>query len=383
MKRKGYWKSFPSMKPDDKNNDQSNNEIINNEETTAVVENYFNEIEPSLAPDDQTNNVVTNIINEDNGAITDSDDEVENVDERIQQKYFSKVYNNARRWSSFCIFIYKYNCLNPPDGDFYEYWSGRNGLATKIRQDVGIKPNSGIKLIPIFEHILELFRTEHDFNPKHLETRGGQRPHLIKLDSPEAQIIADGIEGGLSINRTWQNVNHHRLECSQELLSESAVISTIRRLKPKLKRIKRRKQGSTDSNSHWSRARLLWTTQLLVRFGELGEDELEKTLERRFHRDTIGHLNIHQVVWWDETHRKCLIGGLSRTKNYHIMFPRNSTGRVDTKNGEYSNKEINTECKIRERMQDGSGVCNGHTPRRGQPTFTFRRETLFTFRLYK
>ena len=336
MKRKGYWKSFPSMA----GNNENNKNVINNDETMAAIDGYFNNPAPDLAQNNNEQNDNNDTNNDDKSVMSDNDDEVENVDETVQKKYFAKVYTNARRWTIFCLFVYKYDGLNPPDGDFYKSWSGRNGLATKIRQDVGIDQHSGLKLIPMFEHILEQFRTEHDFNPKDLETRGGQRPHLIKLDSPEAQIIADGIEGGLSINGTWQNVNQHRLEGGLELLSESAVVSTIRRLKPKLKRVKRRKQGSTGPNSPWSRARLEWTTQLLVRFGELGEDDFPRPIERRFKRAEIGHLDIYQVVWWDETHRKCLIGGLSRTKNYHIMFPRTSDGKVDTKNGEYSNKEI-------------------------------------------
>ena len=332
MRRKGYWKNFPSMNTNVENNDNENNE-----ETTAVANEFFGKNKTDI--DESNNNELTNENNDQSTDISDGDDEVENVDEVIQEKHFKKVYNNARRWTIFCLFVYKYNGLKPPDGDFYKHWSGKGGLASKIRKDVGMSANSGMKLIPIFEHILERLRTELDFDPKNLETRGGKRPHLIKLDSPEAQIVADGIEAGLSIHRSWQNVNQHRLECGMELISESSVISVIRRLKPKLKKIRRRKQGSTDPESHWSRARLQWATQLLVRFGELDED-LDRPLERRFHRDVIGHLDIHQVVWWDETHRKCLIGGLSRTKNYHIMFPRNSDGKIDTKNGEYSNKEI-------------------------------------------
>ena len=257
-----------------------------------------------------------------------------------QKRYFSNLRSRARRWSIFDLFVYKYNGLEPADGDFYKLWQGRDGLATKIRKDLDMKPNSGYKLIPIFEQILECHRTESDFDPVLLEKRGGQRPHLISLDSPEAQIVADGIESGLSMKRTWNNVNLHRQEGNLEMLSESSVISAYRRLKPKISKIRKRKQGSNDPTSSWSRARLEWTTQLLVRFGELRLDELPRPLERRFDRDQIGHLDLHQVVWWDETHRKCLIGGLSASKDYHIEFPRDSSGKIDPKNGEYAGKKI-------------------------------------------
>ena len=332
MRRKGYWKAFPSMAPED----SSNSTNINNEETRAVASNFFNETEINeTVAEVQTNNLNEN----DEIEHATDDDHIENVDEMVQRKYFLKLYNNSRRWSVFHLFVYKYDGLNPPDGDYYKYWTGQGGLVSKIKNDAGISKGNGVKLLPIFENILECFRTEVDFRPKALETRGGQCPHLIRIESPEAQIVANGIESGLSIRRTWQNVNHHRLECGLELLSESSVVSVIRRMKPKLKKIRKRKQGSTDPDSPWSRARLQWSTQLLVRFGEI-ENELERPVERRFNRDEIGHLDIHQVVWWDETHRKCLIGGLSRTKHFHVLFPRDETGKVDVKNGEYSKEEI-------------------------------------------
>ena len=333
MRRKRWWTSYPSMTADNSNN---NSIIINNEETRTAASNLFNEIEVNeTVAEVQTNNQNEN---DEIDPATD-DDYIENVDEMVQRKHFLKLYNNSRRWSIFNLFVYKYDGLNPPDGNYYKYWTGRGGLVSKIKSDAGISKGNGMKLLPIFENILECFRTEVDFRPNTLDTRGGKRPHLIRIESPEAQIVANGIESGLSIRRTWHNVNHHRLECGLELLSESSVVSIIRRMKPKVKKNRKRKQGSTDPNSHWSRARLQWATQLLVRFGEL-EDELERPVERRFNRDEIGHLDIHQVVWWDETHRKCLIGGQSRTKHFHVMFPRDETGKVNVKNGEYSKKEI-------------------------------------------
>ena len=235
----------------------------------------------------------------------------------------------------------KYEGLEPPDdGNFMKLWAGRNGLATKIRQDIGLPSNSGFKMIPIFEQILECHRTETNFDPKMVDKRGGNNPCIIAVDSPEAQIIADGIESGLSVRRTWQNVNWHRKEIEKEMLSEFSIYSAIRRMKPRLNKISKRKQGSVDPASTWSRARYQWATQLLVRFGKLGPKDLPQPVERRFHRDSIGHLHLHQVVWWDETHRKCLIGGLSATKDVYLSFPRDKEGKLKVVGGEYSNKKI-------------------------------------------
>ena len=104
------------------------------------------------------------------------------------------------------------------------------------------------------------------------------------MDLVEAQIIADGLESGLSIKNTWRNVNKHREENNEELISESCVAYTLRKMKPKLVCIKKRKQGSTDPNCNWSKARHLWSTQLLIRFGELKPDDLyEFTPDQRYH----------------------------------------------------------------------------------------------------
>ena len=69
----------------------------------------------------------------------------------------------------------------------------------------------------------------------------------IRMDSVEAQIITDGLESDLSIKSTWENVNKHRYECNAELISKSCVAYTLRKMKPKLIRIKKRKQGNIIS----------------------------------------------------------------------------------------------------------------------------------------
>ena len=69
-------------------------------------------------------------------------------------------------------------------------------------------------------------------------------------------------------------------------------------------------------------------TQLLAQLDELESEDIPRPLERKFAREEIGHLHLNQVVWWDETHRKCLIGGLSATKDVYLRFPRDKNGKV-------------------------------------------------------
>jgi len=49
---------------------------------------------------------------------------------------------------------------------------------------------------------MEFIRTESDFHPKLMENSGRKGELTIRMTSPEAQIIADGLEYGLSIQNT-------------------------------------------------------------------------------------------------------------------------------------------------------------------------------------
>ena len=188
-------------------------------------------------------------------------------DEKDQKNEFSNQKSISRRWAVFYLFIYKYKGLEPENGDYYHYWTGEKGVAAKIRKDLGLHAHSGYKLVPIFEYILECSKIEKDFEPEDLETRGGGRPANIAIDSLEAQIVAGSIESGLSLRRTWHNVNFHRKESNPEFISESSVHTVLRKLRQKVREITKRKRGDTCASSDWAQARKLWCTQRLVRFG--------------------------------------------------------------------------------------------------------------------
>ena len=97
---------------------------------------------------------------------------------------------------------------------------------------------------------MECVWTREKFHPSMVERRGGNRKITLCLNSVEAQIIADSIESGLSLRRTWDKVNRHRQDNGDELVSESCVSYILRKMRPKMVRIKKRKQGSTDVNSN-------------------------------------------------------------------------------------------------------------------------------------
>ena len=61
-----------------------------------------------------------------------------------------------------------------------------------------------------------------------------------------------------------------------------------------------------------------WVTQQLVRFGNIESIDSDDI----FNRSKMQSLTMGQVVWWKETHRKCVIGRMGRLLGYCIKFSR-------------------------------------------------------------
>ena len=273
------------------------------------------------------------------GSDEESDEESGSDDGSVGTKVSgnSILSSSTTRMAVAYLFVKKYDGLSNSNGGIVSCWNGRGGIIPKLRTDLGMKKTCGYKFEPILMEILECARSGMKFCPEKLETRGGKRPCTFELDSIEAQIVADACESGLSTEKALTCLNAHLFEEGRSLTNKSAVISLIVRLNPQLKRVRKRKQGSHDPNSPWARARVLTTKQLLVRLGELKPEE---PLENKFDPEKLGTFDIDQIVWWDETHRKCLIGGISSSRDFCLQFKRDENGKLDFQNGEYSNKEI-------------------------------------------
>jgi hypothetical protein len=133
----------------------------------------------------------------------------------------------------------------------------------------------------------------------------------------------------------------------KESYTMSPIKTCMKNFGPKRLGYKRKGQGSSDPNSPWAKARLNWDTQLLARLGELSEEELKALedpdtgeLPKWYDIKNLTSLKLDKIVWWDETHKKCAIGGGSIGKNREkLCFPRDENGKVDTKNGKYDMME--------------------------------------------
>ena len=174
----------------------------------------------------------------------------------------------------------------------------------------------------------------------------GKQPTL-DTDSNEAQIVADCLESGFSLSLTQWMINQHRKESGEDSLTQSPIRHLMKRLKPSVRKVKKQAQGSTDPTSKWARARLGFNTQVLIRFGKLPEEEFEKirqkndgTLPAWFDPEKMKPLKPQQVAWWDETHRKCIIGGQRAGATHYVRFPRTPDGKLDLEAGKYDDTEV-------------------------------------------
>eukprot|EP00536_Pseudo-nitzschia_multiseries_P002790 jgi/Psemu1/6327/gm1.6327_g len=143
------------------------------------------------------------------------------------------------------------------------------------------------------------------------------RPPVIAVDTIEAEIITDSIEGGNSI------------------------------------RMSRLIQGSKNKTDVWCLASFRWFAQLLLPFGEidfshpifqklLGPAYVKEKPPPCYDISLLTPLKLSQGVWFDELHKQCHIGesgsrvGSGKPK-VAISFKRNANGKLDP-NGKYPEK---------------------------------------------
>jgi len=220
-------------------------------------------------------------------------------------------------------------------------WHGRNGICSKIKNTLNMHCSTKTDWWDnMFLHCIECHRSNQPFDPQNIPQESGTgKKVVIGPNTIQAQIVADALESGQSINTAWHLVNKHEIESNgseAESISKSAVMGLVKRLNPKLITVKKRKQESTNPDDPWCRARHLWCKQLIVRFGIVKVTDPTPA----FDINLIGNLKLEQVVWWDETHKKCLIGGFSSSREFGFVFKRDKQGKIDEKVGSYSEKDV-------------------------------------------
>jgi hypothetical protein len=238
---------------------------------------------------------------------------------------------------------------NPTDRDS---WVGKDGFQASIRNRLDIPATTTIT--DVFEDILECRKNEVAYDPSIRFGRG--RTAIIDVESQQAQLIADVVEGCGSMAMATMVVNRYQESIEEEAVTKAAVQSCIRRMAPKVSRVLKRKQGKRDEDSAWAKARFLFTKQLMIRFGSL-EPEGDNP-PAYFDIRKLGSLSINQIGFWDETHKKCIIGEAAG-KDFCFIFPRDENGKIKIDGGVYTEttkSQMNVKYENEVRLALGCGV---------------------------
>ena len=320
----------------------------------------INELDPPtrddntpLQPRDRQDPIIVNI--DDDG----------NLEKATMYDLFEDAEKSYRQCVAY-IFLNKYGAVRDEEGS---KWGGRDGIISQIRHDLGLAKNQRIR------HILEDVRSCLDLGELYTGDRARidedahcGRPVIIEVDSEDAQIIADELESGGSQVTAWNLVNIKRSKRFAPSVTLSAVASCAFRMKPKVVPISWRKQGSIDEGSKWCCARKKNCIQLGIRMGVIDvevdfPEECVGGIPNYFDRTKLSLIKKDQVASWDEVHRKCQagtdsVGSLIVTANRKNLscFPRDKDGRVDLKNGKYSEKEISV---LRTKYTEEIRLCLG------------------------
>jgi len=103
----------------------------------------------------------------------------------------------------------------------------------------------------IIKNVLETYwscmqnQTEYSGEKKH----GGGRKAELERDYYQIQLVVDGMKNRLGHAGTHLLVNKFRMQNGQESVGLSAVCGMVKKLNPKVDKVGRRKQGSTDPES--------------------------------------------------------------------------------------------------------------------------------------
>lgn len=178
------------------------------------------------------------------------------------------------------IYIYCYLLGSPPP----DVWAGIDGTILNIMNRLSLPRNSRTR-------VTEILKARYEFNLTNEEVRKQSgRPSLINEGTDEAIIIILSLEKGLGLGNATILVNEHRrvkgddpisYSAVQRFCSSSPILSCTRRAT--------KKSGNDDKGSIWANARLNQANQLIRQLDS-------------------GELNIEAIVWWDEKHKKCILG---------------------------------------------------------------------------
>ena len=136
----------------------------------------------------------------------------------------------------------------------------------------------------------------------------------------------------------------------------SSVRKCTQRMNPIRNSVGNFKQGSSDLEYPWAKARLQWITQYAIRLGTYKWNT--KTMggcPKHFDILKLGELETSHIGYWDEWHKEQEKGGVCGGKSEQVRFPRDEGGRLDA-DGKLAEEKTHLAIKYPEQGQYSFGV---------------------------
>ena len=113
-------------------------------------------------------------------------------------------------------------------------WAGVDGTVSVIQRELKVNQGSRGTISKVLNDLVACYTKDWEYEGEDHRVNNGGANVLIPIDSVEAQIVADHMEGGLGLTQTTFLVNQHRTECDPPLIEvgRSAVHSCHLRLNP-------------------------------------------------------------------------------------------------------------------------------------------------------
>eukprot|EP00968_Pinguiococcus_pyrenoidosus_P009245 scaffold727_cov172-Pinguiococcus_pyrenoidosus.AAC.1 len=198
-----------------------------------------------------------------------------------------------------------------------EEWHGRFGTLATIRKALGLSKGSSQTIQRVVEGVHQA--TEHglDFDASSRKRGSGGHNAVFKsVLEPAFQTACQALEAGFSYDMAAAEASamagksiHRRAvkSATERLLGAKSVATPIRQT------------GSRDESSDWAKARRIFAMELLDQ------------IEGRAFLPELGLESPHQILFVDEHHRKCVIGGLGHegaASSSQVLIPRDVSGNL-------------------------------------------------------
>jgi hypothetical protein len=158
-------------------------------------------------------------------------------------------------------------------------WGGHAGTISQICRVFNLPEGANERVKRVLEYSVSYEARGQVYKGERLN---GQGLKPIISSPYEYQIVIGVVEKGKGAAMALLLLNKYRSTEGRDPVGISAVRNTVKRLRPVIRSVRKRKQGNKDKNSPWAKARLGWVTQILVRMQKhvfIPEEDCNKFLE--------------------------------------------------------------------------------------------------------